>query len=50
MTASAHSFADRALQRPMGLDVRRRLEEDINIVFRMLNRSDWYVLFALLPF
>ncbi len=49
MTPTTHSLADRALQRPMGLDVRRRLEEDINTVFRMLNRSDWYVSTFSLP-
>lgn len=28
----------------MAADVRRRLDADISIVFRMLNRSDWFVL------
>lgn len=42
MTVPVHtSLAERAYRRPMAADVRRRLEADLHIVFRMLNRSPW---------
>lgn len=33
--------SERVFRRPLPASVRRRLEDDLSIVFRMLNRSDW---------